>query len=53
MYAVYADVCLLEPPLKKGYRIGYFEIPKIKILYPQNIPLLKRIGNILFADFWI
>jgi hypothetical protein len=39
--------------LNVGYRIWFFEIPKIRILYPQNIPHQKRIWNILLADFWI
>jgi hypothetical protein len=41
--------------LKKGDMIGYgydiLDIPKIRILYPQNIPLQKWIGNILLPIF--
>jgi hypothetical protein len=43
----------VEKRIEARISIGYFEIPKIRILYPQNILLQKRTGNILFGDFCI
>jgi hypothetical protein len=37
----------------KGYGYDILKSLKKRILYPQNILLQKRIGNILFGDFWI
>jgi hypothetical protein len=37
----------IEKRIEDRIWIWYFEIPKNRILYPQNILLLKRIGNIL------